>query len=138
MGIDHGHGHGSSAWAWIMGMDHGHGVGWTFTNACSSRAALSDQCTDIVGSWQHRLRRRGHKIRNTAQCISAFATGLAIETGPGVRGFDPAAKDMDPSEPFQFHGGRVTPTLDGTVYAVNGATLSSYESQTCTFAFVGP
>jgi hypothetical protein len=56
----------------------------------------------------------------------------------GVRGFDPAAKDMDPSEPFQFHGGRVTPTFDGTVYAVNGATLSSYESQTCTFAFVGP
>jgi hypothetical protein len=43
-----------------------------------------------------------------------------------VRGFDPAAKDMDPSEPFQFHGGRVTPTLGGTVYTVRGATLSLF------------
>jgi hypothetical protein len=43
-----------------------------------------------------------------------------------VRGFDTTAKDMDPSEPFQFHGGRVTPTLGGTVYAVTGATLALF------------
>jgi hypothetical protein len=43
-----------------------------------------------------------------------------------VRRFDPGIKNLDPEEPFQFQGGRVTPALSGNVYAVKGASLSLF------------
>jgi VWFA-related protein len=64
--------------------------------------------------------------KRVALAVPSPAKGPRLSNITVVRRFDPAVKGLDPAEPFQFQGGRVTPTLTGNVYAVNGATLSLF------------
>ena len=52
--------------------------------------------------------------------------GVNISDISLVHSFQPNAKDLDPKDPFQFQGGRVTPTLSSTIKAVPGATLNMF------------
>jgi VWFA-related protein len=58
--------------------------------------------------------------------VPPAGSGIRMSHLTVVRRFDPGVKDLDPAEPFQFQGGRVTPTLTGTVYAAKGAMLSLF------------
>jgi hypothetical protein len=64
--------------------------------------------------------------KRAALVIPPPGNGVRMSHLTVVRRFDPGVKDLDPDEPFQYQGGRVTPTLGGTVYAVKGATLSLF------------
>lgn len=64
--------------------------------------------------------------RKTALVIPAKSKGVAISGLCLVRNYQPNAKDLQPDDPFQFQGGRITPTLSGAVYAVAGAQLSTF------------
>jgi VWFA-related protein len=52
--------------------------------------------------------------------------GVGISNISLIRSFQPNAKDLDPNDPFQFQGGRVTPTLTPVVKAIQGAELSMF------------
>ena len=54
------------------------------------------------------------------------ASGVAISGLTLVRSYQPNVKDLDPTDPFQYQGGRVTPTLNGTIMAVKGAQISVF------------
>jgi VWFA-related protein len=64
--------------------------------------------------------------RRAALVVPAPARGVHVSHIGVVRRFEPAVKDLDPDEPFQMQGGRITPTLAGSVYAVKGAALSVF------------
>ena len=64
--------------------------------------------------------------RKTALVMPPKPKGVAISSLSLVRNYQPNAKDLQPDDPFQFQGGRITPTLGGTVYAVKGAQLSTF------------
>jgi hypothetical protein len=57
---------------------------------------------------------------------AAEPKGLSISDINLVRSFAPGAKDLDPADPYQYQGGRVTPTLTTTVKATKGSTLSMF------------
>jgi VWFA-related protein len=56
----------------------------------------------------------------------AAPKGLSISNVTLVRSFAPGAKDLDPADPFQYQGGRITPTLTTTVKGGKGATLNMF------------
>lgn len=56
----------------------------------------------------------------------AAAHGVSMSDIALVHSFQPNAKDLDANDPFQFQGGRVTPTLSPTIKAVPGATLNMF------------
>lgn len=52
--------------------------------------------------------------------------GVGISSISLVRTYQPNAKDLDPDDPFQFQGGRITPTLSPAIKAEKGAALSMF------------
>jgi len=54
------------------------------------------------------------------------SNGVAISSLALVRGLAPGAVAEDAADPFEFTGGKVTPSLDDTVKAGPGANLSLY------------
>ena len=57
---------------------------------------------------------------------AARTAGVALSGITLVRSFQPNQTGLTPDEPFQFKGGRVTPTLNQTLKAVKGAQMSLY------------
>ena len=55
--------------------------------------------------------------------VAEKAKGVGISSLTLVRSFTPNAKGLDPSEPFQFQGASITPTLDGSVAKTPDAVL---------------
>ena len=55
--------------------------------------------------------------------IPARTSGVAISSLTSVKSYTPDAKDLTPSEPFQFQGGRITPTLNASVPRTEGSAL---------------
>jgi len=55
--------------------------------------------------------------------IAAKAKGVGLSSLTLVRSFAPNAKGLDPSEPFQFQGASITPTLDSSVHKAPDAAL---------------
>ncbi|HXB69461.1 MAG TPA: VWA domain-containing protein [Candidatus Acidoferrales bacterium] len=51
------------------------------------------------------------------------AAGVAISSLTPMRSYIPNAKGLDPSDPFQFQGGSITPTMDLTVKKAPNAVL---------------
>src|SRR5262249_24389705 len=47
--------------------------------------------------------------------VPASGKGVAISSLTSVRTYTPDVKGLDPNEPFQFQGGRITPTLNNAV-----------------------
>jgi hypothetical protein len=64
--------------------------------------------------------------RKVVFVIPPFQPGVHISSLAQVRSYQSNVKDLDPGDPFQFQGGRITTTLGGTVYAVKGAMLSVF------------
>ena len=58
--------------------------------------------------------------------VVAAPAGVAMSDLCLVRGYQPKAKDLDPNDPLQYQGGRITPTLGGQVFATPGAQLSVF------------
>ena len=52
--------------------------------------------------------------------------GVGISSISLVRSYQPNVKDLDPNDPFQFQGGRITPTLSPLVKPEQGALLSMF------------
>ena len=49
--------------------------------------------------------------------------GVGMSSLTAVRAYTPAAKNLDPEEPFQFEGGSITPTLNPGVARVEGSAV---------------
>ena len=54
------------------------------------------------------------------------STPLAISSVTVVRNYQPGVKDLSPEEPFQFQGGRISPTLNTSLMAVKGAQMALF------------
>ena len=65
-------------------------------------------------------------VKKSTFVVEPKPSGVNISSVSVVRGYAPNAKDLDAADPFQFQGGKITPTLSGTVYAVKGAMLSVF------------
>ena len=77
-------------------------------------AVVTDQLTGKVGA------------RKTSFLGNAPASGLALSSVSVVRNFQPNAKDLKPDEPYQFQGGRITPTLNTSLKVVKGAQMALF------------
>ena len=64
--------------------------------------------------------------RRTAFLAAAKPTGVAVSSISIVRSFLPNAKDLNPEEPFQFQGGRITPTFLNTLKQLKGAQMAFF------------
>ncbi len=64
--------------------------------------------------------------KKAAVVVTPKTQGVALSSLAVVKGYDANAQGLTPEEPFQFQGGRITPTLSSTVYAVPGAQLSTF------------
>ena len=58
--------------------------------------------------------------------LAAAGGGLAVSALIRVRDYAPHAQDLEPDDPFQFEGGRITPTLDETLYESQGKQLGLF------------
>ncbi len=76
--------------------------------------AVIDQLSGKVGA------------RKTSFVATASSSALAMSSVTVVRNFQPAVKDLSVEEPFQFQGGRITPTLNNTIKLVKGAQMALY------------
>ncbi|MGC4052967.1 MAG: VWA domain-containing protein [Paludibaculum sp.] len=64
--------------------------------------------------------------RKSSYVVTPKAQGVAMSSLYLVRNFQANAKDLDPNEPLQYQGGRITATLSGQVFAVKGAQMSTF------------
>ena len=64
--------------------------------------------------------------RKTSFIGTAPASALGISSVSVVRNFQPNAKDLTSEEPYQFQGGRITPTLNTTLKAAKGAAMALF------------
>ncbi|WP_321476424.1 VWA domain-containing protein [uncultured Paludibaculum sp.] len=64
--------------------------------------------------------------RKSSYVVTPKAQGVAMSSLYLVRNFQANAKNMDPNEPLQYQGGKITATLSGQVFAVKGAQLSTF------------
>ncbi len=76
--------------------------------------AVIDQLSTKVGA------------RKTSFIAAAAKSPLAMSSVTVVRNFQPNAKGLTPEEPYQFQGGRITPTLNETMKKVKGATIALF------------
>lgn len=58
--------------------------------------------------------------------VASLASGVGLSNLTLVRNYQPGAKDLDPAEPFQFQGGRITPTLSGQIIAGPGVQMATF------------
>jgi len=65
-------------------------------------------------------------VKRSPLVSEARTSGVGISNLCLVRNYQPNVKDLDPKEPLQFQGGKITPTLGGQVFAVKGAQLSTF------------
>ncbi len=65
-------------------------------------------------------------VKRTPFVAEAKPSGVGISSLCLVRNFQGNVKDLDPKEPLQFQGGKITPTLGGQIFAVPGAQLSTF------------
>ncbi|HLY15793.1 MAG TPA: VWA domain-containing protein [Bryobacteraceae bacterium] len=71
--------------------------------------------------------RENNKIgANRSAFELAAPRGVGISGISLVRSYQPNVKDLDANDPFQFQGGRVTPTLSPTIKAEPGAMLNLF------------
>jgi VWFA-related protein len=52
--------------------------------------------------------------------------GVRLSSVALVRRYEPNAQNLDPQEPYQFQGGRITPTLASSITGGKGASLSLF------------
>lgn len=64
--------------------------------------------------------------RRTSFVAQARPAGVSISSLAIVRSFLPNAKDLTPDEPFQYQGGRITPTFINTLKRVKGAQMAFF------------
>ena len=73
------------------------------------------------------LDRQSNKVGASRDTYDIGAVhGVGISSISLVRSYQPNAKDLDPNDPFQFQGGRVTPTLSPNIKAEAGAMLNMF------------
>ncbi|BDC49858.1 hypothetical protein F183_A21740 [Bryobacterales bacterium F-183] len=77
-------------------------------------AVIADQLSGKAGA------------RKTSLLANAPAGKLALSSIAVVRNFQPNTKDLSPDDPYQFQGGRITPTLNTTLKAVKGAAMALF------------
>jgi VWFA-related protein len=77
-------------------------------------AAVIDQLSRKVGA------------RKTTFVAAANNSPLGMSSVTVVRSFQPGVKDLSVEEPFQFQGGRITPTLNNTIQVVKGAQMALF------------
>ncbi|MFN7994507.1 MAG: VWA domain-containing protein [Bryobacteraceae bacterium] len=58
--------------------------------------------------------------------LATEAAGLSVSSLMRVRDYAPHAQDLQPEDPFQYQGGRITPTLDETLHENQNATLGLF------------
>ena len=64
--------------------------------------------------------------RKTSFVAAAGASPLTLSSVTLVRRYQPGAKDLTPEDPFQFEGGRFTPTLDTNLKAAKGQQMAVF------------
>ncbi len=62
-------------------------------------------------------------VQTSQFVVPAKAAGVAISSLTVMRSYLPNAKDLDPSEPFQFQGGSITPTLNNRIPRAKDSNL---------------
>ena len=58
--------------------------------------------------------------------VDDYKPGVAISSLTQVRNHQPGAKDLDPADPYQYQGGKITPTLADRIFTAKGAQLSLF------------
>jgi VWFA-related protein len=64
--------------------------------------------------------------KKAALVLRARTGGVAVSSLSMIRNYQAGVKDLDPEDPFQFQGGKVTPTLNAQIHPVKGAQLSMF------------
>lgn len=64
--------------------------------------------------------------RKTSLLANPPAGAVSLSSVTVVRNFQPNVKDLSADEPFQFQGGRITPTLNTNLKAVKGAQMALF------------
>jgi VWFA-related protein len=64
--------------------------------------------------------------RRAALVVPAKRAGVSVSGLTLVRNYQANAPGLDPKDPFQYQGGRITPALSGTIVNVKGAQLSTF------------
>ena len=64
--------------------------------------------------------------RKTSYVVAPPRKGVSMSSLFLVRNFQPNYKDLSPSEPLQYQGGKITATRSGHGYRVKGAQLSTF------------
>lgn len=69
-----------------------------------------------------------HKVgaRKTSFLAAPASSPLALSSVTVIRNYQPGVKDLAPEEPYQFQGGRITPTLNTTLKIVKGAQMALF------------
>jgi len=65
-------------------------------------------------------------VRKSAFVAEARPSGVGLSNLCLVRNYQPNLKDLDPKEPMQFQGGKITPTLSGQIFSGKGVSLSTF------------
>ncbi len=65
-------------------------------------------------------------VKRVSFLAAAAVAGVSLSSISMVRSFQPNQPGLTPGEPFQFQGGRITPTLNQTLKAVKGAQMALY------------
>ena len=65
-------------------------------------------------------------VKKAAFVVLPKHAGVNLSTVTVVRGYQPNAKDLEAADPFQFQGGKISPTLTGTVFNAPGEMLSLF------------
>lgn len=65
-------------------------------------------------------------VKRAPLVAEARPSGVGISSLCLVRNYQANVKGLDPKEPLQFQGGKITPTLSGQVFSVKGAQLSTF------------
>jgi VWFA-related protein len=77
-------------------------------------AVVADQLTGKIAA------------RKTSFVGNAAPSAVGMSSVMVVRHFQPNVKDLNPEEPFQFQGGRITPTLNASLKAAKGAQMALF------------
>ena len=64
--------------------------------------------------------------RKTSLLANPPAGAVSLSSVTVVRNFQPNVKDLSADDPFQFQGGRITPTLNTNLKAVKGAQIALF------------
>ncbi len=67
-----------------------------------------------------------HGAKKAVLVVPSRVSGVGVSSLALVKNFEANAQSLAADDPFQYQGGRITPALANTIYAVKGAQMSMF------------